>query len=82
MPDPLKTQFAVEHVTPDDPMDACAGCLFEHEKSHVCSVVQQQAKMRGLADCEYPDAQRRSIIYVRVAVDPRQQDLFNQQGGV
>jgi hypothetical protein len=84
MPDPLKTIFAVAHVTPDDPIeDACRGCIFERDRPEVCTVAQEQAKLRGLDVCEHPDDDGRSVIYVRVAVDPRQCDLFNeQQGGI
>lgn len=76
--DPKKTQFTVAHTTPHDPMEGCAGCVFEHERSSICAVAQHQAALRGLALCEYPDPDGRSIIYVRVAVDPRQVDLFQE----
>jgi hypothetical protein len=55
---------------------SCSGCLFEHERASVCRIASAEAVKRGLPDCEYPDAEGRSIIYVAVPVDERQGDLF------
>lgn len=58
----------------------CRGCLFEPEHSSVCHAACAEAKRRGLPDCDSTGPTGKSVIYVLVPVDERQQDLFNEQG--
>lgn len=56
----------------DDEDEGCRGCLFERERSKVCFAACAEAIKRGLPDCDT------GFIFVRVEVDPRQQDLFGE----
>jgi hypothetical protein len=56
----------------DDDDDGCSGCLFEDARSSVCRVAGEEAKKRGLEDCEC------GFVYQAVKIDPRQIDLFTE----
>lgn len=75
MKDP-KTMIFATRLRPramlDDLDEECVGCIFEKERSSVCHAAGAEAKRRGLDDCEA------GFIYVAVAVDPRQTDLFKE----
>jgi len=75
MKDPRTIQFATRLRPPallDEDDDPCSGCIFEKERSSVCHAAGDEAKLRGLEDCEA------GFIYVAVKIDPRQQDLFKE----
>lgn len=56
----------------DDEDSGCRGCLFEHERFKVCQAAGAEAAKRKLPDCDD------GFIYVAVAVDPRQIDMFKE----
>jgi len=76
MKDPRLIQFSAQRQHKinvfDEDDDGCKGCLFQNERFSVCKVAGEEAKKRGLEDCDL------GFIYVAVAVDPRQQDLFKE----
>jgi hypothetical protein len=71
--DPARIIFATK-LRPvsllDEDDDPCDGCLFRKERSEVCHKAAEQAKLRGLEDCEA------GFVYIAVKIDPRQVDLF------
>lgn len=75
VPDPRVILFAAvpKRVNRfDDEDSGCCGCLFEDEKSAVCRAAGEEAKRRGLDDCEA------GFVYQAVKIDPRQIDLFTE----
>jgi len=56
----------------DEHEDACDGCLFMKERSEVCHIAAQEAKLRGLSDCD------EGFVFVEVKTDPRQIDIFKE----
>lgn len=75
MKDPRTIIFATKlrpQAMLDDRDEECVGCIFEKERSTVCHVACAEAEKRGMENCE------NGVIYVAVAVDPRQQDLFKE----
>lgn len=74
MKNPATIQFAAQRQHKVNVLDeddsGCRGCLFEHERFKVCQAAGDEAKARRLPDCDD------GFIYVAVAVDPRQTDLF------
>jgi len=56
----------------DEHEDACEGCIFLKERSEVCRIAGEEAKLRKLNDCED------GYVYVEVKTDPRQIDIFKE----
>lgn len=82
--DPRRMQFGMSAPRPlqDDPKNKgldCIGCVFEHQRASVCRVAAEEAVRRGLRDCDAIDQFGEVVVYVRVAVDPRQMDLIEVQ---
>lgn len=80
--DPRRIQFT-EQVRPevDDPKNKglnCKGCLFDRQRAVVCKAANEEAKKRGLRDCDAVDQFGDVVIYVRCEVDPRQRDLIGE----
>ena len=78
--DPARIQFR-EQVRPlvDDDDNRglnCRGCLFYRQPARVCRAVEDEAKKRGLRDCDAVDQFGDVVIYVAADVDPRQMDLI------
>ncbi len=85
--DPRKILFGMSapHDPVPDPKNeglSCSGCLFMNEKASVCREAGAEAVKRGLRDCDVPDQFGQLVVYVRVAVDPRQQDLLKEEPDV
>lgn len=70
--DPLKTKFTAAHGK------GCKNCIFNHERSTVCHQAAKEALARGMPDCEYKDQNGKSVIYIAVEIDVRQQELFDE----
>lgn len=80
-PDPRVILFAAQPKRVnrfDDDDDGCQGCMFNGQHSSVCHVAGEQAKARGLPDCEDVGD---GYVYVPVKVDPRQMDLLGDGNG-
>jgi hypothetical protein len=81
MMDPKRILFGMSEPRPllDDPDEEglnCRGCLFQRQRASVCRAAAEEAVKRGLRDCDAIDQFGEVVIYIRVAVDQRQQDLF------
>lgn len=78
--DPCRIQFTEQLRKQVDDPDCkglnCTGCLFERQPAKVCILASEEAERRGLRDCDAVDQFGEVVIYVRTAVDPRQQDLL------
>ena len=82
MMDPRRIQFQqLARPLEEDPDEKglnCKGCMFAREKSAVCTAANEEAKKRGLRDCDAVDQFGDVVIYVAAIVDPRQMDLIGE----
>lgn len=75
------TMSAPHDAVPDPKCQGlnCAGCVFERQTAAVCRVAGEEALKRGMRDCDVPDQFGQFVVYLRVKVDPRQQDLLEEK---
>ncbi len=74
--DPRKTLFTTQRLNPGmlhEGEDECSGCIFQKERHAVCLIAAEEAKLRGLSDCDD------NVIYIAVKTDPRQIDLLGNE---
>ena len=71
--DPETTQFKVSEVKAGK---RCPGCLFRGSPAAVCRRANEVAIAAGMSDCDAPLPNNKQVVYVAVAVDPRQLDLI------